>query len=150
MCFTQCYSIDVPSSITQRRHVPLLQSHMEEDSRVWPSEKLQRPTRCQRTCSSCCSSTTPTTRQSWKLLATHTRQGRLYQTHHRPGKKADSYHQHGTITRPRDPEPTTIERADTTNLREWRRHIPTSTRSSTNQERACSKWSQDGRVLGRR
>ena len=28
-------------------HVPLLQIHMEEDSRVWPSKKLQRPTRCQ-------------------------------------------------------------------------------------------------------
>ena len=81
----ECASRNATVETFQAAEIKGLQSHMEEDSRVWPPERLQRPTRCQQTGSSCSSSTTLTNRQSWGQLAIRirkcTRQRKLYQTH---------------------------------------------------------------------
>lgn len=81
---TYCSSRDFPHSGTQRFSVPLFQGYMEEDPGMWSTERLQNPTWSEHTCSSCSSSASSTSRQSYGLLAAHsgkcTRQRGLYPT----------------------------------------------------------------------
>ena len=145
------HSGDLPSSRTLRMPVPLLKSHMEEDSRVWPPERLQRPTRCQQTGSTCSSSTTPTTRQSWRLLATHTRrctrQRRLYQTHRLCNGDLDRRQIPTTNLEPlqnqqlsRGLAQQTLEESEDGSYKHLQDHRRI-------QEREGSNWSQDGTEL---